>query len=143
MSLLDLMNLLRKKIGVIIALPLACAAVTAVAIVVVSDMLDTTVKSCEQAEFLYGLPILGLIMTFAQKDDSDYYRYRSYYGGEKSFDKKPSASSKREFDEEDIDAWARKVGVRAKYLSSPDKEVASKVRKSATYEPKAFKGASE
>ena len=87
--------------------------------------------------------ILGLIMTFAQKDDSDYYRYRSYFSGEKPFDKKTSASSKREFDEEDIDVWARKVGVRTKYLSSPDMEVASKGRKSGTYEPKAFKGASE
>ena len=48
-----------RPIYIIVAL--LAGLLAAVAIVVVSDMLDTTVKSREQAESLYGLPILGVL----------------------------------------------------------------------------------
>lgn len=68
--------------------------------------------------------VLGLVLTFAQKGDDDYYYY--YYNEENKRIKKkrthaagddaseqeaPAPASRREFDEDNVVEWARRVGV--------------------------------
>lgn len=66
--------------------------------------------------------VLGLALTFAQKGDEDYYYYYYYNEENKRVKKKRSRDekgsvqeqtleSRREFDKEDVTAWARRVGV--------------------------------
>ena len=69
--------------------------------------------------------VLGLVLTFAQKGDDDYYYYYYYNEENKRVKKKrthaagddaseqeaPAPASRREFDEDNVVEWARRVGV--------------------------------
>lgn len=69
--------------------------------------------------------VLGLVLTFAQKGDDDYYYYYYYNEENKRIKKKrahaagddaseqeaPVPASRREFDEDNVVEWARRVGV--------------------------------
>ena len=73
MTLLELLQLMRKHLKLMIVLPIVCALATAVvcfvallaglfvaiAIVVVSDMLNTKVRNADEVEELLGLPVIG------------------------------------------------------------------------------------
>lgn len=90
--------------------------------------------------------VLGLVLTFAQKGDDDYYYYYYYYNEEnKRVKKKRSGSSaegaqaepaevptsRREFDEANVEDWARRVGVNMEAVQSQEK--ASKVRRGTSH----------
>ena len=69
--------------------------------------------------------VLGLVLTFAQKGDDDYYYYYYYYNEENKRVKKKQrhssdslqdslpevSANRRDFDEENVTDWARRVGV--------------------------------
>ena len=85
--------------------------------------------------------VLGLVLTFTQKGDDDYYYYYYYYSEDNKRIKKngrPSSelepgqvgeapSSKREFDEDNVSDWARRVGISVE--AAKKQEQAHKERK--------------
>lgn len=82
--------------------------------------------------------VLGLVLTFTQKGDDDYYYYYYYYYYSDENNKrvkkngKPSPqmpvaegenpSSKREFDEENVDNWAHRVGIDVEAVKAQEAE---------------------
>lgn len=87
--------------------------------------------------------VLGLVLTFTQKGDDDYYYYYYYYYNSEDGKRvkkrgKPSPelesgqvseapSSKREFDEDNVSDWARRVGISVE--AAKKQEIAHKERR--------------